>query len=329
MENKKDIIINELETVSKRETLKGDYFKVRAYQKVINQIKNKPYVYSMDDLKDVLGIGPKIRSKIQEILKTGKLMAAEKTREMLKNGISQISLYDEFLKIHGVGLKKAKELVDVYKIKTIDELKKLLLTNSKILNNQQKIGLKYYDDTQHKIPRSEIKRHLTYLNKIIKQIYPKIIIKMVGSYRRGLPESGDIDIIISSKKNNSEIILDNIIDKLKPKYLLEDLSKGKRKYMGICQLNKRSRARRIDILMTTPKEYQFALLYFTGDFDINIELRKRANEMGYTLNEYGLKPNKKDKKEIILNSEKEIFNFLGYKYLQPKQRIIQNLKTIK
>lgn len=334
MENKKDIIINELETISKKEALAGNYFKVRAYQKVINQIKRLDIVYSMDDLKNIEGIGSKIKAKIQEILETGKLMAAERARELTTNGISKIQLYDEFLKIHGIGIAKAKELVDVYKLKTIDDLKQLILTNDKILNEQQKIGLKYFYDLEYKIPRNEMKRHLTYINKQIKQIYPKTIVKIVGSYRRGLKESSDIDVIVSSKKNNSEIILDDIISQLKKKdksgfkYIQADLSKGKQKYMGICQLNKRSKARRIDILLTNPQQYPFALLYFTGDFDINIELRKRANELGYTLNEYGLKPNNSSKPILNLNSEKEIFHFLGYKYLQPKQRMGQNLKNI-
>jgi DNA polymerase (family 10) len=69
------------------------------------------------------------------------------------------------------------------------------------------------------------------------------------------------------------------------------------------------------------------MLYFTGDFDINIELRKRAKELGYILNEHGLQ-SLSDKKILYLSTEKEIFNFLGYKYLTPKLRSIQNLKSI-
>ena len=99
--------------------------------------------------------------------------------------------------------------------------------------------------------------------------------------------------------------------------------------MGIAKLKmKNSIARRIDILYTSSREFPFAMLYFTGDFDINIEMRKRAQELGYILSEYGLQ-RVLDKEFLYLSTEKEIFNFLGYKFLQPKAREIKNLVRLK
>jgi len=332
--NKKDIIIKELETISKKEAMEKNFFKVRAYKKVINQLKELESVVSMKDLQNIEGIGIKIKDKIEEILKTGKLKSAEKARKILKNGSSKIEIYDELLKIHGIGIVKAKELIENYNINSIESLIELINKKPNILNNQQKIGLKYHFDIKESIPRAEIEKHYKKISKIVKLINPDLRVKVVGSFRRGLDQSGDIDIIIkSSNDNNSTKILHKIINALKIKdkknfsYILEELSLGSKKFMGICNLNSKSKARRIDILMTTPKEYPFALLYFTGDFNINIQLRKRANELGYTLNEYGLIPNKPGPK-IKLKSEKEIFNFLGYKFLQPKSRILQNLINI-
>lgn len=333
--NKKDIIIRELETISKKEAIEKNFFKVRAYKKVINQLKELESVTSMKDLQNIEGIGPKIRDKIQEILKTGKLKSAEKAREILKNGSSKIEIYDELLKIHGIGIVKAKELIEDYNINSIQSLIELINKKPDLLNNQQKVGLKYYFDIKEKIPRSEIEKHYKKISKIVKSINPDVRVKVVGSFRRGLEQSGDIDIIIKSPndKIDSSKLLHKIISSLKTKdkknfsYILEELSLGSKKFMGICNINSKSKARRIDILMTTPKEYPFALLYFTGDFNINIQLRKRANELGYKLNEYGLIPNKPGPK-IELKSEKEIFNFLGYKFLQPKFRISQNLINI-
>lgn len=335
--DKKHLIVNELETMSKKEAIEKNFFKVRAYQKVINQIKKKDFVTSMSDLKDVEGIGAKIKDKIEEILKTGKLKSAERARGITENGKSKIKVYEDLLKIHGVGISKAEELVKVYNIKTIDELQKAVASGKDILNENQKIGLKYYFDIQEKIPRKEMEKHLRKISKLVKKVYPDLDIKMAGSYRRGALESGDMDLIIKVKNRNNtnlSILLSKIIDILKKKdrtgpYIVDELSKGKRKFMGICQLNKKSKARRIDILMTTAKEYPFALLYFTGDFDINIALRKEANELGYVLNEYQLKPMNKKVPEVEFKTEKEIFNFLGYKYLLSKKRNLQNLLKIK
>lgn len=325
--NKKDIIIKELETMSNKETINKNFFKVRAYNKVINQLKNIEYIASMDDIKNVQGIGIKIKTKIEEILKTGKLKAAEKARQITKNGSSKIDIYNELLQIHGIGIVKAKELIENYNIKSINELNNLVKRNPNILNNQQQVGLKYHYDIKETIPRKEMEKHLRKINKIVKLCCgDEASVKLVGSYRRGAIESGDIDIIIKSSSNLKKM-LDKIISKLKKeKYIIDELSIGSKKFMGICQVNTKSKARRIDILMTTPKEYPFALLYFTGNFDINILLRKKANELGFILNEYNLRSPQKEIME--LDSEKKIFNFLGYKYLQPKARIATNLEPL-
>lgn len=322
LENKKDIIIHELETMSKKEAIDKNFFKVRAYRKVIDQLKNIESIKSMQDISGVEGIGVKIRAKLEEIFKTGKLKAAERARSS-KN----IEIYDELLKIHGIGIVKAEELVK-NGIKSIVELQNALNENSKILNEKQKIGLKYYLDNQLRIPRSEIYLHSKKLSEL-KKLDKDLQIKIVGSYRRGQEDSGDIDVLVNINRdidaNKRVKMFKKIITELKDKnYLLADLATGNKKYMGICKINEKLPARRIDILMTSREEYPFALLYFTGDFQINIALRKRAGELGYVLNEYGMKG--KDKLE--LNTEREIFNFLGYQYLKPKDRNINNLKEL-
>lgn len=334
-ENKKDIIIKELETMSKKEVIEKNFFKVRAYKKVIEQLKNKESIKSMDDISNVEGIGVKIRAKIEEILETGKLTSAEKARVIETNGVNKLGLYDELLKIHGIGIVKAEELVNKYNIRSIGDLEQEVKKNADLLNDKQKIGLEYYIDTQQKIPREEVDKHAKKIRKLTKDIDKDLEIKIVGSYRRNATESGDIDILVTINRETDSStrskVLDKIIDALrtgKKPYIVAELASGKKKFMGICKLKKDSTARRIDILITDQKEYPFALLYFTGDFDINIALRKKANELGYTLSEYGLKPITSEYPKLDLNSEKEIFGFLGFKYLNPKDRNIQKLREL-
>lgn len=320
-QDKKDIIIKELETLSNKELIAKNFFKVRAYNKVIDQLKSLQTISKMDDLKNIQGIGIKIKTKIEEILKTGKLKAAEKARE-----IKDLKIYEELLKIHGIGVSKAEELINIYNIKSIDELKKEIEKNPNILNEKQKNGLKYYYDIQLRIPSEEIDKHFKKIKQILKNIDKDLIIKCVGSYRRKQKDSGDIDLLMTTTNKKKYKTLDKAINKLKEhEYLIVDFAKGKKKYMGICKLNKKTPFRRIDILMTTYEEYPFALLYFTGDFDININLRKKANEMGYKLSEYSLTSLSQNKIKAKLESEKDIFNFLGYKYLKPNKRNINNL----
>jgi len=53
-----------------------------------------------------------------------------------------------------------------------------------------------------------------------------------------------------------------------------------------------------DLRVVSTAEYPFALAYFTGNKEHNIELRSRALERGWTLNEYRLAPDPKAKKKI-------------------------------
>ena len=75
--------------------------------------------------------------------------------------------------------------------------------------------------------------------------------------------------------------------------------------------------RRMDLLLTSQESYYYALLYFTGSDKLNIIMRRRAQELGYSLNEHGMKGF--DKK---IKSEKDIFEILGMKYMDPIDRDI-------
>ena len=86
--------------------------------------------------------------------------------------------------------------------------------------------------------------------------------------------------------------------------------------MGFSKL-KKNPIRRIDIIFVPFESYYSALLYFTGSYQLNRDMRQEAKKMGYKLNEYGLY---KNKKLIRVNSEKEIFDKLKLEYKEPKYR---------
>ena len=172
---------------------KGESFRGRAYQKAQESIINFPESITdpKKQLKGVPGIGATIMTKLEEYKDTGKLAALEKERANPANILAEI---------YGVGPKKAKELVAAG-ITTIEELR----NNEDKLNDKQKLGLKYYEDIQKRIPRKEIEE----FDKTFKDIFyavapPGSKFEIVGSYRRGAKNSGDIDIIITNKENNKE-----------------------------------------------------------------------------------------------------------------------------
>ena len=91
--------------------------------------------------------------------------------------------------------------------------------------------------------------------------------------------------------------------------------------MGLGKINSSPYYRRIDIMYTKPEEYPFAILYFTGSGDFNVKMREYALEKGFTMNEYSIKHTEtKEKVNHKFISERDIFDFLNYEYLNPQNR---------
>jgi len=304
-------IINNLKILEEYEKILGNNFKANAYGKVITNIELfSEEIKTKEDLKKINGVGEKIREKIIEYLDSGEI---KKIKDI--NEDETFKLNKKLSNIYGVGPKKIKDLMT--KITKYEEL--FDEKNSKLLNVKQKIGLKYSEDLQKRIPYKEGEEHYKLINNSIKSINKNIEFEMVGSYRRKNKDMGDIDILI---KDIDGFKLNLLIDKLKEKgYIIELLANGKNKFMGICKLSGIENTRRIDILVANNTYYYFALLYFTGSYQFNILMRRKALEMGYSLSEYGLKDIKTDKLiELDVKSEEEIFKILDMEYVIPINR---------
>lgn len=317
----KDKIIEELDTLRKKEVQDKQVFKARAYAKVISQLKlHTAPIRSLDDLGGVDGVGDKIRAKIGEIIATGTLQQAQAVRKERK-----LDTTDMLMQIYGVGPVKAKQLVADHKVTSFEHLRELVAKNPSILNAKQKIGLMYVEDLQKRIPRDEMKEHESMLKKTL----PKgFTMQVVGSYRRGALDSGDIDVLLCAPKlddTQGAKAFANMCEELqKSSYIKEILALGPKKCMGICKLSGSMPARRIDLLLTPKDEYAYAELYFTGSEKFNIAMRKHALDKGYTMNEHGMKPVKEGVPEPpFMNNEKDIFAFLDYPYVAPTKRDIK------
>ena len=310
--NKK--IIDKLKILADYERINNEPFKVKAYEKVIASIElYDKNIETLEDIKRIKGVGKKIEDKIIEFINTGNITEVD-------NVINdpQYILGNKLKSIYGVGPAKITELMT--KIKDFEELKE----HPELLNDKQKIGLKYYDDMNIRIPIVEGRKHLKIFNKILNNLYKDIEFEFVGSYRRKNKDMGDIDILI---KNKPGLVLKDIIKQLEAQsYIIESLALGNNKFMGLCKLSTELPARRIDILITDPSHYYFALLYFTGSYSFNIYMRKIALKKGLSLSEYGFKDLKDNSKNIIdttdiIHSEEDIFKYLDMEYVEPHKRL--------
>lgn len=285
----------------------GEPFRAKAYQKAQNTIISYPNnITSLKQLEGLSGIGATIMEKFKEYVETGTLRIIEQEKTNPINVLTDI---------YGIGPKKAEELVKVG-VKTIAELRE---RQDELLNDIQKIGLQFYEDILQRIPRQEIEEY----KELIKNVFKSDNFEIVGSYRRGAENSGDIDIIITG---DTGIAYKDLIDELiKKKIILHVLSRGPVKTLVIAKLPNCAIARRLDFLYAPPNEYAFALLYFTGSKVFNTVMRQKALDLGYTLNEHAICYLTADKKkgDPVLQhfpTEKSIFDFLGMPYRTPLER---------
>ncbi len=305
-------ILDQISTIMVK---RGDQFRAKAYLNAMETIMSiKTDIVGLGDIQGKPGIGATILDKLNEFIRTGKveLIEAEK--------LNPVNILSE---IYGIGPKKAQELVDSG-IKSIQMLEQV---KDKVLNDTQIVGLKYHSEIMQRIPRQEIQTYEKVFDIVHRKVaegIPDAKFQIVGSYRRGAENSGDIDVILTSK--NPQVYI-NFVNILIGKKIIEVvLSRGDSKCLVITRLSDKHIARRVDFLYTEPNQYPFALLYFTGSKIFNTVMRQHGLRLGYTFNEHCIchVVNKKKGPVVtnkVFNEEKDIFDFLGLQYVEPTQRI--------
>lgn len=299
-------ILEELEDIMTRQ---GEPFKARAYQKAAEVIMTHPEnITTLEQLKGKPAMGKTIMSTLQEYMETGSVQTIEKYKHHPLNTLTRV---------FGIGPKKAQDFINEG-LDTIDKLK----AHPEKLTAAQKVGVEFYDDIEKKIPREEIDQYKQILADLT-GLPRGTTFEIVGSYRRGASMSGDIDIIITNADNNL-LSFETIINALiKRNIITHVLSRGRSKSLTLARLQGKP-SRRIDLLYSPPEEYAFAILYFTGSKAFNTMQRQKAVELGYTLNEHGLhyfhNGVKGKKVEGRFIQEKDIFDFLGMEYKEPRER---------
>nr|XP_027187130.1 DNA polymerase lambda isoform X2 [Cicer arietinum] len=309
----------------------GDDRRSFSYYKAISVIEKLPFkVESADQIKNLPSIGKSMKDHIQEIITTGKLLKLEHFETDEK--VQTISLFGE---VWGIGPATALKLYDKGH-RTLDDL-----TNDDSLTNAQKLGLKYFDDIRQRIPRHEVQEMEHILQKVGEDVLPGVIIICGGSYRRGKATCGDIDIIITHPDGTSHKgFLPKYVKRLKDtNFLREDLifsthseegtDSGVDTYFGFCTYPGRELRHRIDLKVYPREIYAFGLVAWTGNDVLNRRLRLQAESKGFRLDDTGLFPatqgsggkrGTKGNASLKLSTEKEVFDFLGFPWLEPHQR---------
>ncbi len=302
----KKSIIKHMAIIRDYEKMNGNIYKIRAYNSVLAQLyAYDGEIHSYQDFIDNIKAGDKINLKVKELMDTNKITYEENIKKD-----ENYYFIQELRKIYGIGESNIAKILKAG-IKSIDELK----DNTHLLNDKQKIGLKYYKDLNKRIPRDEYLKHKKILEKDLKG--KDLTYDFVGSFRRESSHMGDIDFLVMK---SDDFDLPSYIKNLKDSgYIREVLALGKVKFSGIVKLDDDSIARQVDILVAPESEYYYSLLYFTGSAEFNVGMRNFIkNKYGISLSEHGF--DKESIKIPLMTKEKEIFDFFNIKYVEPEKR---------
>lgn len=200
--------------------------------------------------------------------------------------------------IRGIGPSRAREL------------HKLGVNVKNIMQHLDKLSMHSQTALKFNIPDRTAHADITRIaNQFL--IYGKSLATIVGSYRRGSPDSGDIDILYRGD-------IDKFLEQIHRAHgdHWRVVATGPTKIAGIFEY-KKNHAVEIDIWKATKENYHAMLLYSTGSKNHNILMRAIAKRQGMMLNQNGLY---RDGVIIPTHSERDIYEALGMKYRAPSER---------
>ncbi|KAK7055517.1 DNA polymerase lambda [Favolaschia claudopus] len=312
-----------------------DHWRVYSYRKAIPNIRRYPKrIKSYEEAMKITGVGEKTALKIMEIINTGDL------RRIGYENTADLQIRQIFQGVYGVGQKTAYKWYAAG-CRSLKDVKAGV--GGVTLTPAQAIGIEFYDDINDRMPREEAQALFDIIKPIALEIDPKLEVHIMGSFRRGKKDCGDIDIMITRCPSDGRThagILHHLLKALhERKIITEDLAlpedpfDSEAIYRGLCHLpTPGSRRRRIDFLTIPWKSRGAALLYYTGDDIFNRAMRYKANHMGYSLNQKGLfagvvrdprnRMIKLNTGNIVASeTEEEIFHLLGVPFQKPHERV--------
>jgi len=307
-------------------------FKIRAYANAARSLET--FGGNLSDLQDeealakIPGIGKAIAAKVKELAGTGKLKYLEELRAEFPAAIL------ELFSISGLGAKKIKALYEQLHISSIEQLREACesgrvarlpgfgeTTQAKICTaiEQRAKHSGYFQFGQIAAETESLRRDLA--------AHPDALqVDVAGSYRRRREIVRDVDLVVATKK---------------PAAITEFFIKHALAESIIAQGPTKTSVRlrsgiQCDLRVVTSVEYPFALNYFTGSKEHNIEMRSRALQRGWTLNEYRLArlpPDPKAKKARggraikrptvkipTVRDEADLYRALGLDFIPPELR---------
>lgn len=270
-------------------------------------------------LKGTPGLGPTIIKRIEEMVNSGKSAFYEE----LVAAVPQVKL--DMTRIGGLGPKRINTIYDQLKVASIADLEQACKDNR--VAGLPGFGKKTQDNilrgiaflSQHgerflyPVGAEEAERIRTALAE-----RPEIIrLEIAGSLRRRRETVKDIDMVASiddkAPVETRRALMEFFTSQPSVKAIT---GQGETKSSVIL-----SSGIAMDLRVVGDSQFPSTLHHFTGSRDHHIPLRRRAQSMGMTINDYGLFRIENGQETLIpCQTEADIYAALGMDYIEPELR---------
>jgi len=289
-------------------------FRVRAYRNGARTISSlaqnvAELVKAGKDLSELPGIGEALAKKIETIVETGKLPQLEKVGARTPPALSKL------MKIEGLGPRRVKTLYKQLGIRSLEDLDRAARSGK--IRKLEGFGKKTEEIILHGLERfsgAEERMKLPDAEDIAKSLVAWLkytqgvkAVTVAGSFRRRKETVGDLDILITARKNSP--VMDRFVNYDE---VNEVVSRGKTRSTVILRSGLH-----VDLRVVPQVSYGAALCYFTGSKAHNIAVRKLGVKKGYKINEYGVFRNEK---RVAGKTEKDVYKQIGLPYIAAELR---------
>jgi DNA polymerase (family X) len=271
-----------------------------------------------DKLMELPGIGEGLAAHIHEILTTGDYSLRRKLLKKYPETILRL------LDLQSLGPKKVALIWKRFHAGSVEEVARLA-REGKLRDlagfgekSEQNIlrGAEMLEKSagRFRIDRADeaaqaLVAHIGALGKLVSSV------DVAGSLRRRKETIGDLDLLVSLPGSRSSKAVEAIAEHvLKFPGIEQILARGENKISFRLESGMQ-----VDVRLLPAKHRGAALLYFTGSKEHNVTLRGRANQMGYTLNEYAL-ATLEGERPVASETEAAIYKKLGLEFIEPELR---------
>jgi DNA polymerase (family 10) len=322
----KATIADVLEKIATLLELKGENpFKIRAYTNAARSLEtfggNIADLANEETLEKIPGIGKAIAAKIKELVETGSLKFFEDLRAEFPADIL------ELFSLPGLGAKKIKALHEKLQVSSIAQLHEACVAGrvaelpgfGKTTQDKLCTAIDERQKYAGSFQLGKIAAEAERLQDDLRAHSEALHVCIAGSYRRRKEIVRDLDFIVATSAP-AEISAMFVQHPLVESVIAQGPTKSSVRLRSGIQC---------DLRVVTTSEYPFALNYFTGSKEHNIEVRSRALKRGWTLNEYRLGPlvgsarraDRTSQRDVpTINEEADLYRALELDYIPPELR---------